>query len=432
MQRADCIGDRICLRVAQDCFDRTYTLKSFASILCACVFLFLPVVAKSEADTLAQARLFMEQGRFQQALKAASAIEALHPVDAALIQARSYMGTGQSQSAIEAAQRALSLDPQRFDAHYLLALALETAGQSLRAELQYRRAFDVSSSEVERALTLEAIHRLEGAKDWKVSVNLGLAPSSNVNKATSNETVTLISGPSPIHRDPPYSGVGLAYNLNLSETDKSGLSFGIRGQIYEDPSLANTVVSVGYNTFVAAELPTKVSFERQFHGEDFYRDRLSANVEMSGPIDASLTVAAVNYAKGDQVTEVFGSFDRTLFSFGRVEVGGQLRLERKLSDSPEYAAAGAGMTLIAGWQAGQTGFKASLGYNARQWDDVYWQYPQPRSDRDALASLEISPQAVSIFGLYPVVQGSWLRRQSNIATYEVESFDFYTGLAASF
>lgn len=407
-------------------------MKSFASALSACLFLLLPAVARSETDLLAQARLFMEQGSFHQALDAARAIEDLHPVDAALIQARSYMGTGQSQLAIDAAQRALLLDPQRFDAHYLLALALETAGQSLRAELQYRRAFDFSTSEVERALALDAIHKLEYRKDWKVSVSLGLAPSSNVNKTTSNNTVTLISGPASITSDAPYSGLGLAYNLNLSETDKSGLSFGIRGQIYKDPSLANTIASIGYKTMVASELPTKVSFERQFHGEDFYRDRLAANVEMSGPIGASLTVAAVNYAKGDQVTEVFGSFDRTLFSFERVEVGGQLRLERKLSDSSEYAAAGAGVSLFADWQAGQAGFKASVGLNARQWDDVYWQYPEPRSDRDALASLEISPQAVSIFGLHPVVQGSWLRRQSNIATYEVESFDFYTGLAASF
>ena len=263
-------------------------MKSFASVLSTCIFLFLPVVAKSGTEPLEQARLFMEQGRFPQALHAARALEELYPVDAALIQARSYMGTGQSQSAIDAAQRALSLDPQRFDAHYLLALALETAGQGLRAELQYRRAFDFSTSEVERALTLDAIHRLEDAKDWKFAVNLGLAPSSNVNKTTSNDTVTLISGPSSITSDAPYSGLGLAYTLNLSEAHGSGFSFGLRGQVYEDSSLANTVVSIGYKTMAARELPTIVSFERQFHGEDFYRDRLAATIDMSGVLDDAL------------------------------------------------------------------------------------------------------------------------------------------------
>jgi len=90
------------------------------------------------------------------------------------------------------------------------------------------------------------------------------------------------------------------------------------------------------------------------------------------------------------------------------------------------------LSLVADWQVGQAGLKASFGLNVREWDNVFWQYPQPRSDKDTIASIEISPKAVTIFGLHPIVQASWLRRQSNIATYELDSNDLYTGFAASF
>ena len=394
------------------------------------------VSAQSSSDDLFAARLLVEQGRFSQAIQLSHQIEDVFPLDAALIQVRSYLARGKVELALKAGMRAVSLDPNRFDAHFLLASVLEASGNPRNAKLRYRLAYDASVSDIEKTLAASAIRRLDLGKDWRFSYNLGIAPSSNVEKATANATVNLITGPATIASDGPVAGSGLNYSFTLRQFDPDGLVLSTSGFLYEDPSQSNLNVRLGFGLDLFEDFPTDFAVEQKYIGPDLYRNRASvrANLDsgLSSEMGLSTGVAWTAYVDGSSVTEVSATLIRDLFASERASVFGQFDFARHSSDSAEYAAEMVGVTISSNVKFPSFAVRGSVGVAAWDWDEAYWLYPTPRQDRSVTISGQIAASKVSFYGMQPIFKGSWQKRQSNIATYDLESFDLFTGFVSSF
>ena len=388
-------------------------------------------------DALLHARELMEKGAYNDALEATAQLAATHPLDAHLIRARIFLETGRFASAETAARAAVDVAGNSFDARFLLALSLERREKYSQAVAQFRLTFDLASSDLERTLVSEAIHRITTKRDWVVSASFGLLPSTNANKVTANDQVDTIFGSSTIEDD-PYSGVGVSYSASVRQTSKSPLAVVVSGQMFSDPGLWQTSINLTYSTRLADGSDADVSLLRNWSGGEHQRDQISfeisRKVEIGSQLDASLSsrLSHMAYVAGDKVTGISSALSVPLFSETGYEFSGQFRVDRQASVSTEYASVGAGMSLIAVIDRPVLDVELAASLNARDWDGAYGLFPLARSDLDVLLSARISPNEFSVFGLQPILRASFLNRSSNIAMYDLESFDVYTGLQAAF
>lgn len=390
------------------------------------------LVAEPMLDT---ARAALERGEYEAALTAADGLVTSYPYDAFLIRSRALLESGRYAAAEEAARQAVALNPKSFDARFLLAVSLEKSGNQAQAELQYRRSFDFASNEFEAELASNAVNRMTSERDWKLSVSMGLIPSSNINKMTTNDTVELTVGTGTISSPDPYSGVGAAFGLNAEQSGYSNLSFGIVGQVFEDANLNSYVIEAAISPDLIDGMATNAAVQTSWKGGDLLLNQVSFNIQRNlilGGRDATAAAktAYTRISSGEEVFEVSGAYSIPLEETPNYMLNGQIRADRQNSDSEKFASTGLGISLIAAVSSAHFDIETAISINLRDWDAAYSGYANIRSDRDLLMSTRISPRQYSFFGLKPVVRTSFWDRNSTLATEDKQSFDMYLGVEA--
>ena len=223
-------------------------------------------------------------------------------LDAALIQARVYIETGDFERAVAAGRAAVKLSQTSSDARFLLALAFERSGENTTSIIQYRRAIDLANNDPQRRLAAAAIRRISATRRMRVSGSVGLAPSTNFNKATSNDEVDLVFGTAEITSADPKGDVGATYSANAEIDGLTGVSFGVSGLLARDRSQNQISGSVSYTTSLESGHALSATALSQWVGGAHYRDRLdlSSQSQLNGSRTLTFGLEAISYANGNK------------------------------------------------------------------------------------------------------------------------------------
>ncbi len=187
------------------------------------------------------------RGLSGQALQMADALLIRDPDDlqAHLIRSRAARDLGETIIAREAASRAWALSTTQDEKHaaaLAMAQAHATAGRRTMAQLWLRRAAHHAPDEVSRRIAERDFNYVRSRNPWSTHLSFSVAPTSNVNNGSSQETITIeelapgpltLTGTALALSGIEYSaGISSRYRLSHSPRHQTALSFGASYRTY--------------------------------------------------------------------------------------------------------------------------------------------------------------------------------------------------------
>jgi len=151
----------------------------------------LPGGAQGQSP-LSAAQTALATGQFETAITLAGSLARDAPYDAAMIAARSHLELGQTAAALQAVQQAQAVRPKDSAAHALEGLIYLRQDRPGRAMFSLRRGLDLAQTPQEKSIARGFLRRSQSQQTWLWRGGFGLAPASNVNKATTASSITLL------------------------------------------------------------------------------------------------------------------------------------------------------------------------------------------------------------------------------------------------
>lgn len=382
--------------------------------------------------------------------------------------------TAEAGTAARAAWDSAQTDPARFGAAMVMAQALSTAGRRTVAQWWLRRAAQNAPNDRAEALAKRDFGYVKSRNPWDVQVNVGAAPSSNVNNGSQQDTMTLAGLPFEFVIEPEAQALsGFETGVGVTATYRISPKGPLRQTSARFGALSQSVILSSEAQDLADSVAPDLS------GADFSYAAVEAGLRHKRALDAvgktalSLGVTGGhNWYGGDPLSDYLrleAGLDRnlgpkTILSFGtkidravridspvqssdRVEAdlalarrlgnGDQLSLglmaARAASDSPEIRNAAAGVTL--GWAKAEPlagiGVQGSLGIESRVYADSGY-VMGGREDVRLTANLSMRFDKVDYLGFSPVLEVQATRNRSNAALYDTTDVGVTLGIKSSF
>ena len=403
----------------------------FLIFLAPSLFWSSPVYSQSDLDL---ARSHLEAGELEKAIQLAGVLPANLALDAALIQVRAHIELGNYKLAKQFGQTAISISPKSFDARFLYALALERSGEQGLALVHFRRAIDFASNDSQRRFAANGVSRIGAAKSLNLSGSLGLAPSTNFNKATSNKEVDLVLGSAEITSADPIGDVGLTYSAEATISKFPSLAFALSGMAASSSTAQQFIGSLSYRTRTPSGSNVAAVYQSRWVGGDHHQNRLELTSTIPSRFVDSLSLGLdlVSFSDGSRVTAPRLSLSNELFRSDNLLINGEFRAKSYNSTKFEYAGNEVGLSLTSFFEIGKFDTQLAGSLNVRNWDAAYSLFPDARRDQDKIVSFVVAPKELSFWGLRPIARASFIDRASNIAIYDIQSQDFYFGYEARF
>lgn len=390
-------------------------------------------------------------------------------VPALLIKSRALRDLGRSGEAAGAAKLAFSTTDdarERYFAALLTGRARATGGTPGMAQLWLRRAAHIAPEEELRALAVSDFRKVRSVTPWRLSLNMAVAPSDNLNGAPKSNTFTFgglsFVNPSavPLSGERFVFGADTLYRLPLSETRRLNFGAGvevqrvrfsqearnkvpgIRDADYRQDAL---VLSLGYEVrdpegrWLAH---SKASVARHWLGGVLYSD--SARLDLSyGRALASGLQGGIRLGVEDETRHDAGVRDAQTREIGlsltRRFAVASLRLDLSAADTASESrliareTARAALSLAAGKPVKGMLPRATLAWEVADYDlgpSDFW--VDPRRDTELSLSLDVLLPGIDYYGFAPEIGVSFRDRSSNYSVYETQGTDLRLGLKSVF
>jgi tetratricopeptide (TPR) repeat protein len=204
----------------------------------------LDISTLNEGQRLRLAIELAKTGRHEQAAQ----LIARHPFTGPLAANRTLFveglilrGRGDTEGAIAKYRAALADNPSLTLVRAELANALVAVGERDSAKHHLEQLASEAPDENAARQVRSFIDRIDAERPFKVSAYVSLAPSTNVNDGTDNDTIYTIFGQIPISAaGKEKSGIGLNAGLRAGYTQPLGerfmgvVGFGLDGRVYEN------------------------------------------------------------------------------------------------------------------------------------------------------------------------------------------------------
>ena len=434
--------------------------KRLSVVGCLLIHLGSAAPVSADPNLLAQAQTALLTGNFPQALHMAQGpLTQSHPFDAAMIRARAALGLGQFPLALKAAQDAQAVRPNDSAARAFEGMARLGLGQTTKAMLSLRRALDLARTPQDKNIARTLIRQAKAQQKWIWNGGVGIAPSSNINKATTAESIGLVVGGDTV--DAPFtgqavSGTGLrlfgGVTRNVTIHPKAQLSFNtnLSGNFYKDSSFSNQAVqaNVALNMHHSQAYQTQVKLSyhgSQFSGDPFAETRgfdITGKRALpkpgAGPRFLTYTLGYDDQLRYD-AAENANTTKRARLAYTWTPTPHQqwtlgISASDRDSDSNFVAARHIGADLGLRLLPKNAPWQISLGAGVKKGDWARQASTEPdiRHDTEMSFSLSAQNNNVSFFGLTPTYGFSYLRRKSNLPRHDITSQDVFIGLANAF
>jgi len=388
----------------------------------------------------------------------------------------------------EAAYRALSSNPDpelRTEARFRLGLMLADRQQKYReAAVEFRRILDEKPGaarvrlelarmdamlgnlgaarremraaqaaglppEVERMVRFYAA-ALQARKPVGGSIEIALAPDSNINRATRSDTLGTVLGTFALDQNArARSGLGLALRgqgylrTGLDRRSSLLVRLDTSASLYRDPQFGDVIVSVqagpeyrsGTDRITLSAGPTW-----RWYGAQPYSRAIGGDAALQHPMGAKAQgriaagiVHAANLRNSLQTADTFSlgaGYDRALSA--RFGGGLGLNASRTAARDPGYSDVTLGASAYVFREIGRTTLVVALGYNRLEADARLQLYPRRRTDDRFTATAGATWRALQWHGFAPITRLRWERGRSTVDIYGYRRVAAELGIASAF
>jgi len=319
------------------------------------------------------------------------------------------------------------------------------------AEREFRavEATTTLPPDVERMVRFYA-NALSARKPFGGSVEIALAPDSNVNRATRSDTLGTVIGD---------------FTLDDDARARSGVGLNLRGQAYVRVPASNAMdllarVSAGGSFYGAHEfddyalslqagpeftmgkdrITLEVGPGWRWYGTDPYSLTLGGSASWQHPLGRRAQVRIEGgYARVDNRRNDLQGADNFSLSaaldraFSARSGGGlQLFANREAARDPGYSTASGGVSLYAFRELGRTTAVFSAGYSHLESDQRLFLYPRRRIENRFTASIAGTFRSLRIGSFAPLARLRWERNKSTIEIYDYNRISGELGLTSAF
>lgn len=282
------------------------------------------------------------------------------------------------------------------------------------------------------------------------SFELGFAPDSNINRATSARTLDTVIAPLTLSRDArAQSGVGLQASgqvyLRLPLTDRLSVvpRTSARGQIYRHDEFNDTSASalVGLEWSLGSDrLTPSAGRTWRWYGGRLYATTDTFALNWLHPVGqrAQVTVAgsAARASYKRNPLQSGGLFDLSVtgeYALGpRTGLGGSVGVTRHDARDPGYATTAGSLGAFAWQEVGRTTLFVNAGVRRILGDERLILFPERREDWFVQVSAGATIRWLTVQGFAPVVRVGVERNGSTIGLYDYKRFTTELGIARAF
>lgn len=404
------------------------------------------IISMTAEQLLAKTQKLVEKKEYAVAKPLA---EALGEAPGYELQSRFLMGfiaveTGDLKGAEAQFRAILKDDPKQTRVRLELGRVMMLQGKDGSADYHLRLAEDDKDLPAEIAKTVRGARSvLRDRRNWHFSFNLGLAPDSNINSATSAETVNINFGPFelPLTLDPnarQKSGIGqtggFSGGMRLKAGDNMAILLDADGRFvnYSGTFADDVQMQFAAGPELKLNQTSSISLqglaEQRWYGgkvanRDFgarlnYQKVLDAGqrigIEIDGRhTDSHFADAYSGWIVGTNATYeriVARSFIASLSIFGRKDM-----LQSPVYSSTSYGvAAGVGGELPWGLNAGVSGSVSRAKFDMPQ----YIYSNERRDDWRFFGRAYLGARSIKVMGFSPSVEYSFSKVESNYTLYE--------------
>ena len=367
--------------------------------------------------------------------------------------------TGDHKTAMAQYQAILSDDPSQTRVRLELGRSMLAMGRTQSADRQFRMAQQDAELPPEIARTIRTVRDIIRAnRAWRVDVNVGFAPDTNINNATSADSITILWGgivPLDMTLDekaratsgtgqtasisagvrlPVGEGVAMIADLDSAGTNYAGsryddyqVQLAAGGELRLSEQLRATVQALGAQRWYAGDVAT-----RQAGAKAGLQLGIGDRQRVGVQLDARRTDALFDNGYDGWQLGAYASYERALSRslvaslgvFGRRDL-----LAARPYSSKEYGVSlGLGGELPMGFNAAVSGAVSRATFDAPlpifSWD--------PRHDMRYTTRATLGNRKIGYMGFSPEVSVAYTLNDSSIPYFKMDRVRFRFGLARYF
>ena len=366
--------------------------------------------------------------------------------------------TGDPRGAAEHFKSILANDPKQTGARIELGKAFLAMRRPASADRQFRLAGQDRELPPEVTRTIRTVRdTIRGSRTWRLDVNLGLAPDSNINNATTAQSVTVLLGDAEIPLDlneeaKARSGTGQLGSVSaglrlpvgpdvsaIAELDAIGTNHA--GSAFDD-TVVQGAGGAEYRLSDTASVSLQAIAAQRWFGGDAVTRQLGvrfgaqkvagANDRLGVQADVRRTTALFDRAYGGWQAGLYGTYERAIAPAIVASLGPFVRRdalrEKAFSNTEVGGTLGVGGELRWG-----VNFGASLGVSRAVYDAALPIFDtDPRKDVRVTARATLGNRKLRVLGLSPQLVWSYSRIDSSLRFYDSARSRFEFTLARYF
>ncbi len=291
---------------------------------------------------------------------------------------------------------------------------------------------------------------LRAQKPIGASIDIAVAPDSNINRATRSDTLGTVLGDFELDKDAKQrSGIGLALRGQGYARIPLGGNANMLGRVsgsadlYRDRQFSDLALAVGVGPELrsgADRLSLEVgSLWRWFGGVSYSRaTTISANYfhplgrksQLRGTASVAFIDNQLNRLQDGQTYSASVSYERALSN--RAGIGITLSGNRQALRDPGYTSWGSQATVFAYREAGPLTLVATASYERLKADERLLLFPKLRSDHLYRASLGSTFRNFRIGSFAPFVRATYERNHSTTEIYNFRRIRTEIGITRAF
>lgn len=291
---------------------------------------------------------------------------------------------------------------------------------------------------------------LSTTKRFGGSVDIAIAPTSNVNRATSSATLDTVIGDFKLSEDAQaQSGVGLSFKgqgyARLAMAAKTDFLVRVNAasDLYRESQFDDIALSVQAGPqFLAGRdrLALSLTAGHRWYGLEPYATYFGLSGNWDHPIGSRSQLRvdtsalreenAVNKQQNADRYTAAVSFDRAFTT----TTGGGVRLFASRDDArdPGYASSSGGASAYVYREWKRTTIVASAAYRRLESDARLFLYPERRQDDNFDVSLSSTFRTFTLGSFAPLVRARYERNSSTVGVYDFDRFSFEFGVVSAF
>ena len=320
----------------------------------------------------------------------------------------------------------------------------EAAGRELRAA----QAAGVPA-EVDRLLRFYTL-ALESRKTFGANLEVGFAPDTNINRATSSDTLSTIIGDFDLSENArATSGIGVFARGQAYYRQRVGsqldMLYRLNGQarVYEDGAFNDYALSVQAGPQMksgADEITLSALASQRWFGGEPYLTSYGVSINYRHPMDprTRLTADLTGNVANDRKNDLRDS-DRLGLALGvdrafSARSGGGLRVsaDRQMARDPGYSHASGGVQAYTFREFGSVTLVLDASYAHLEADRRLFLYPRRRIDDRFEVGVAGTFRSLRVDRFAPTIGFNWEKNTSTVGIYDYQRLSAEVGISAAF